>query len=117
MASRCDFNYTLQLPFEAANTGSAYLHIIFCCFGATREEMIPLARAKTRVSRLPLNASNAFKLPMHSMENRDQVLFYVTMSGIIDPPASPSQDPAQMRMQGSGAIFNIHRKPEFAPKR
>lgn len=85
-----DFNYYLNIQFSVDDPHASYLYITLCCFDAS-EEMVPLARAKTRIAKMPLNGPNAFRIPLLSMEHPVMEIASVIVSGVIDPPSSDKQ--------------------------
>ena len=86
----CEFNYYLNIQFSVEDVSNSYLYITACCFDEN-EEMVPLARAKTKIPNMPLNGPNAFRIPLMSMERPVTEVASVVVSGVIDPPPTDKQ--------------------------
>ncbi|OHS94896.1 hypothetical protein TRFO_10840 [Tritrichomonas foetus] len=103
MTPHTTFNYTLSMQFSVADPQTCYMYLTLCCFGDTNNDMVPLARAKCHVFKLPLNGPNAFRIPLLSRGQPSILLASILMSGAIDPPMSISQQPINNSDESSSA--------------
>lgn len=75
MALRTNFNYILNM--SATSLSNTFLYTTLCCFSGEvgKSEMIPLARSKVLLEKLPLNHPNAFRLPLMTQKTKQQFHF------------------------------------------
>lgn len=90
MEEKSIFNYEMEIKFTTKDLHKCHIYIQLCCFGED-DEMILLAKSKARIERLPLNCPNAFKIPLISSEDFNE-LGKLTISGIIEPPIPEAKD-------------------------
>lgn len=100
MSPVANFGTPCQFIINTADTMGSYFYLTLCYFGPSNE-MIPLARARSRIGKLPLVADSpkSFELPLMSAANREQpkqiasALFTGTLAQIspsAQPPFMPS---------------------------
>ena len=81
-----NIDFTLQLPVKEKNTKNMYLYFTLCTYGSAKDEVLPLARAKTKFSHLPLDGCSQFKLQLFDSKNSDLHIVTVSMIGTLTTP-------------------------------
>lgn len=80
------FNSPMQFKFLLQDPTRQYVYLTFCCFGATPQQMIPIARAKVRIVNMPLN-NVPFQLPLIApMPSKAGQVANISLVGSINPP-------------------------------
>ncbi|KAH0793901.1 hypothetical protein GPJ56_002113 [Histomonas meleagridis] len=92
------FNYPINISLISPRLDNVCIYFTLCTFGRSQNEMYPIARSRSRISKLPLNSNGTFTLPLMSQNKK---VASVTLIGTIQEktnpgyPNPPMQNPIQ----------------------
>ena len=79
---------TVQLPVDEKNAKHMYVYFTLCTYGSARDEVLPIARTKTKFSNLPLDGCSQFKLQLFDSKNSKSQVMTISMIGTFTPSQS-----------------------------
>ena len=80
-----NIDYTLKIPVEEKNPDKMYVYFTLCTYGSVRDEIVPIARTKAKLSNLPLDGCSQFKLELFGTNGQVNTMLVLSMIGTFTP--------------------------------
>lgn len=83
--SHAHIDFPISFEINNEDPSNSYVYISMCTHGAIIEDIIPVARAKSKLSNLPLDGITKFALPLFDAQSSQKQIAVVTAIGTFYP--------------------------------